>query len=226
MHIGMIGGIGPAATEFYYKNLVQVYKSNNKLIDLTIVHAEISDLMANISINTPEEQARIFLKLALRLKAAGAEVIAISSIAGHFCLPEFEKISPLPIVSAISSLESELFKRGIKRIGLLGHRVAMESKLYGGISFSEVVIPLADDLDKVHSEYVQIATTGIATDSQRELFFSVGKELCDKQKADAVVLAGTDLFLAFDGHSCDFTTIDIALVHINALFNESCPTKT
>ena len=217
----MIGGIGPAATEFYYKNLVQVYKSNNKLMDLTIVHAELSDLMGNISTNTPEEQSKIFLKLALRLKAAGADVIAISSIAGHFCIPEFEKISPLPIVSAISALESELAKRGVKRIGLLGHRFPMESKLYGGISSSEVVIPLGEDLNKVHSEYVKIATKGIATDSQRELFFSVGKALCDRQKADAVVLAGTDLFLAFDGHNCGFSTIDSALVHIDALFNLS-----
>ena len=226
MHIGMIGGIGPAATEFYYKNLVQVYKSKNKLMDLTIVHAEATDLIGNIGTNTPEKQAQIFLKLALRLKAAGADVIAISSIAGHFCIPEFEKLSPLPIVSAISALESELTKRGIQRIGLLGHRVPMESKLFGGISFSEVVIPLGEDLDKVHNEYIQIATTGKATDSQRKLFFSIGKGLCDKQEADVVVLAGTDLFLAFDGYNCGFTTIDSALVHINALFNESINKST
>lgn len=226
MHIGMIGGIGPAATEFYYKNLVQIYKSKNKSLDLTIVHAEASDLISNICTNSPEKQAEIFLELALRLKAAGADVIAISSIAGHFCIPEFEKLSPLPIVSAISALESELIKRGIQRIGLLGHRVPMESRLFGSVAFTKVVIPLGDDLDKVHHEYIQIATTGKSTDSQRELFFAIGKGLCDKQGADAVVLAGTDLFLAFDGYDCGFTTIDSALVHINALFNASVNKST
>ena len=221
MHIGMIGGIGPAATEFYYQNLVQKYNSNNELLDLTIVHAEASDLIENISKNAAGRQADIFLKLALRLEAAGAEAIAISSIAGHFCIPEFKKISPLPVVNAISALESELKKRGIQRIGLLGHQVPMKSKLFGGISFSEVVIPLGEDLDKVHNEYIEIAKTGKATDSQRELFFSIGKNLCEKQGAELVVLAGTDLFLAFNDYDCGFATIDSALVHIDALYDKS-----
>lgn len=40
MHIGMIGGIGPAATEFYYRHLVKAHASVNKVMELTIVHAE------------------------------------------------------------------------------------------------------------------------------------------------------------------------------------------
>ena len=49
MHIGMIGGIGPAATEFYYRNLIKAYKAANKKLELTIVHAEASDVINNIA---------------------------------------------------------------------------------------------------------------------------------------------------------------------------------
>jgi aspartate racemase len=38
MHIGLIGGIGPAATEFYYRNLVRAHVAANCVLDLTIVH--------------------------------------------------------------------------------------------------------------------------------------------------------------------------------------------
>jgi aspartate racemase len=44
MHIGMIGGLGLAATEFYYRNFVQSYKTAKRTLELTIVHAEAFDL--------------------------------------------------------------------------------------------------------------------------------------------------------------------------------------
>jgi aspartate racemase len=213
----MIGGIGPAATEFYYRNLVKSHAASNKLMDLTVVHAEAAELVSNIEANDPDKQSRIFLKLALRLESAGADVIVISSIAGHFCLAEFEKLSPLPIASVIPALESELSKRGIRRVGLLGNRISMESKFFGGLSFTEIVVPLGKDLDNVHDVYIKMATTGSVNATQRDFLFSIGKELCENQGAEAVVLAGTDLFLAFDGYECGFKVIDSALVHIDSL---------
>jgi aspartate racemase len=66
-----------------------------------------------------------------------------------------------------------------------------------------------------------MAAAGQADDRQRELLFSVGNDLCRKQGAEAVVLAGTDLFLAFEGRDCGFPTIDCARVHIDALLRES-----
>lgn len=220
MHIGMIGGIGPAATEFYYRNLVKAHSSANKKLELTIVHAEASELLANIMENNPKRQAEIYLDLALRLKNAGAEIILITSIAGHFCMSEFEKISPLPVANIIPALETELTKRKLKRVGLLGHRISMESKLFGGLASKELLVPLGDNLEAVHDVYVNIASTGKINDEQRAFLFSKGKELCKKQGAEAIILAGTDLFLAFDGYDCGFNVIDSALVHIDSVTND------
>lgn len=97
MHLGLIGGIGPAATEFYYRSLVRAHVSVNRAMELTIVHADVRELLQNMTDNAPHRQAQVFLRLAQRLQAAGAEVVAVTSIAGHFCLREFEPLSPLPI---------------------------------------------------------------------------------------------------------------------------------
>jgi len=221
MHIGMIGGIGPAATEFYYRNLVAVYKTGPSKLELTIVHADVDELVSNIASKAPAEQAQTYLELAMRLQGAGAEVIVISSIAGHFCIPEFEQITPLPIINIIPQLGSEFASRNLSRVGLLGNRVTMESRLFGGISNAEILIPQNGDLDTVHEDYLEMATTGIVTEQQRNRLFSIGKSLCKDQGAEAVLLAGTDLFLAFDGYDCGFEAIDGALVHINAVHRRS-----
>lgn len=221
MHIGLIGGIGPAATSFYYQNLVRVHAEADREMELTIVHASARDLIQNVADDARDRQAQIFLGLVRRLQAAGADAVGVTSIAGHFCIGELEKISPLPIINALPELEAELVRRGLTRVALLGTRVVMGSVLYGGLNEVEVVVPEGDDFEAVHRDYIAMATAGQATDAQRDTMFTVGKKLHQDQGAEMIVLAGTDLFLAFDGRPCDFPVLDSALVHIEALFRAS-----
>ena len=117
MHIGLIGGIGPAATEFYYRNLVKADQASDgdSRMELTICHAQASDLIRNIQAGNVDAQVRIFEVLANRLSAAGAEALAVTSIAGHFCISKLEKVSPIPIIDALSGLESALIQNAYTR---------------------------------------------------------------------------------------------------------------
>jgi hypothetical protein len=60
MYIGLIGGIEPAATEFYYRNLVRAHAAANCAVELTIAHAGIRDLVQNLSDNAPDKQCESF----------------------------------------------------------------------------------------------------------------------------------------------------------------------
>ena len=74
-----------------------------------------------------------------------------------------------------------------------------------------------DDLHTASDEYFAMAKSQIATTTQRELFLTIGARLCSEQGAEAVILAGTDMFLAFAGADPGFEVIDSAEVHIRAL---------
>lgn len=221
MHIGLIGGIGPASTEFYYRGLVKAHAAADRKMELTIVHADVRDLLGNLAKGAAPEQSEIFLRYVLRLQAAGADAVAVTSLAGHFCIEELEAISPLPIVNAIPEIDGYIGQQNLSRVGLLGTRTVMESGLYGGITAAEIALPGGEDLARTHDTYVAMATSGEASDQQREILFAIGKKLCTAQGADAVVLAGTDLFLAFDGHDCGFPVVDSAKLHIDALTRKS-----
>lgn len=217
MHIGLIGGIGPAATEFYYRSLVRTPMPAAAPLELTIAHADMGALLRNLGAGAPELQAKLFCHHVSQLAAAGAEVAAVTSIAGHFCIRELEAVSPLPLVNALTALAQELRGRGLQRVGLLGSQIAMETRLYGAVSGLEVVMPLGDDLVRVGNEYIAMAGAQRATDAQREMFFSVGAGLCSGQGAEVVLLAGTDMFLAFEEKDPGFAVIDSAEVHIDEL---------
>jgi aspartate racemase len=50
--------------------------------------------------------------LTRRLQAAGAEAVAVTSIAEHFCIHELEVLAPLPVINAIPEIKAELVNLG------------------------------------------------------------------------------------------------------------------
>src|SRR6516164_9597471 len=120
MHIGLIGGIGPAATDYYYRGLIERHAKSNTRLDLTIVHADLTQLAQNRADGNARRQAEIFLRLIQRLAAAGAELVAITSMGGHFCIEELKKLSPLPILDAIPEVDTAIRRRNLRTVGILG----------------------------------------------------------------------------------------------------------
>ncbi|NIA71011.1 aspartate/glutamate racemase family protein [Pelagibius litoralis] len=217
MHIGLIGGIGPAATDHYYRRLIKAFAGRAETLDLTIAHADAATLLAHLSTNDTAAQAAIFLGLTRRLAAAGAQVVAVTSIGGHFCIEDFKAVSPLPVIDLLSSVPDRLQKAGYRTVGILGTRTVMQSAMYGCLPMLRVLPPRDGFLDAVHQSYVDMATAGVVTEAQRQVFFDCGRDLCEGAGAEAVLLAGTDLFLAFDGRDPGFKAVDCALLHLEDL---------
>src|SRR5262245_26898589 len=186
MHLGLIGGIGPAATEYYYRGLVDRHARAQTALDLTIVHADLRELARNMADRGAGRQAASFARLVQRLAAAGAQAAAVTSLGGHFCIAELIAISPLPIIDAIPEVDAAIRRANLRTVGILGTRAVMESALYGGISSAKVVVPEGDVLAAVHDSYVGMAMAGRATDEQRRTLFTIGRQLCHAAGAQAI----------------------------------------
>jgi aspartate racemase len=216
MHIGLIGGIGPAATVAYYQRLCARMRELNAPLELTIVQADVHTLIKNNLADLRDEQAVIYAALIQRLKAAGADCAAITSLGGHFCFDETARISALPLVSAVKPLDDFFANAGLARVGLLGTRVVMRTRLYGQLR-TTTGLALDDDIDRLGQLYQDMAVSGVCTDQQREEFFAAGQRMVAEQGADAIVLAGTDLTLAFGGFDPGYRVIDALDVHVSVL---------
>ena len=217
MHIGLIGGIGPAATDFYYRRLISTFAGKKAALELTIVHADTPTLLRHLASNDAASQVAIYMKLTNRLAAAGADCVAITSIAGHFCIDAFKASSALPVVDMISEVNRAIAQRALERIGILGTRTVMETRLYGSVSGVDVVPPSGPDLEEVHNAYVAMAASGVVTEAQSAVFTAVSKKLLDESGVEAIMLGGTDLALVFNERDTDFPLIDCAGIHADAI---------
>ena len=66
-----------------------------------------------------------------------------------------------------------------------------------------------------------MASIGKVTDQQREVFLREGQRLMRERGAEAIMLGGTDLFLAFTAKEPPFPLVDCADIHVGALFEKS-----
>lgn len=216
MHIGLIGGIGPAATLVYYQRLCARMRERAAPLELTIVQADVNTLIRNNLADDRDAQAVIYAALIDRLKAAGAECVGITSLGGHFCFEETARIASLPLVSAVAPLDEHFAALGISSVGLLGTRVVMRTRLYGQLRHTRAVA-CDNEIEQLGQAYQDVAVTGVCTEAQRALFFDAGRRMVEEQGAEAIVLAGTDLGLAFDGRETGYRVIDALDVHVALL---------
>ena len=219
MHIGLIVGIGPAATDYYYRYLISALARAGQDLNLTMAHADTQTLLRNQSARNIAAQVEIYLRLTNRLQRSGVEQVAVTSIAGHFCIDAFKEKSPVPVIDLLDVVRLEVKRRGFRKVGLLGTRVVMETHFYGVLEGVEVVPPAGNVLE-VHDAYVSMASTGIATPEHREVFMRAGKTLTGTYGCESIMLAGTDLALVFrKDDNPGFDTFDCAEVHAAAIAN-------
>jgi aspartate racemase len=219
MHIGLIVGIGPAATDYYYRYLISAAARLGGDLELTMAHADTPTLLRNQTEGNIGAQVDIYLRLTERLRRAGVAKMAVTSIAGHFCIDAFKQSSPVPVIDLLEVVRKEVARRGLKRVGLIGTRVVMESRFYGALKGVEVIAP-SHDLLQVHEAYVAMASAGKATAAQKEVFLRAGMSLTREDGCESVLLAGTDLALVFGGgFAAGFDTLDCAEAHAKAIAN-------
>ena len=60
MHIGLIGGIGPKATSFYYESIARAFAAASTPLRLTIAHTELSVRAKNLMSDNKQAQAKEF----------------------------------------------------------------------------------------------------------------------------------------------------------------------
>ena len=215
--LGLVGGLGVGATIHYYKKLARAHEAAGRTLDLVIAHAETSRVFEYVQAGDPVALSEYLIHFIRRLKAAGAECTAIPAVTPHYCVRELLAASPLPVFSVFDPLVEELTSRAAHRVAVFGTRFVMESALFGFAGNVEVIRSTPAETDYIHTTYVELAKQGKGTEEQHKSLTALAHTLLDRDKVDAIVLAGTDLALLFNEDNTDFPAIDCAELHLKSI---------
>ena len=214
--LGLIAGLGPAATVDYYMKIVAAFAKLKVTPRIVMSHAD-SNLVRELVNAADSETLASYLAEHVRILAkAGADFAAIPAVAPHICAPVLARQTPIPLIDVITEFGHELKRRGLNRIGMLGSRWVMESRFYNRLSGADLVPLAAEEIPIVHDMYISFVTNARASREEVEQLRTIATRAIARDGLQAIALAGTDLAVAFDETTAGFPAIDCARVHIDA----------
>ncbi|HEV2549625.1 MAG TPA: aspartate/glutamate racemase family protein [Stellaceae bacterium] len=200
--LGLIGGLG-----------VEAHKAVGRIPRLLIAHADVGRVLALVRDGRSGDLAGYLGDLADRLYAAGASIGAVAAVTPHLYFSEITQACRLPFVNLVDELAHEIRVRRVRRIALFGTRFIIESSLLDGVGV-EVVRPVEADVDRIHALYLEIVGAGHSTEAIRAELREIALQLCRRDHVETIVLAGTELALAFNETTAGFPAIDCTRLHI------------
>jgi aspartate racemase len=215
--LGLLAGLGPAATVDYYMRLVVAFAKLGVTPRIVMSHAEANVVRELVNAADVENLAAYLAEHVRIVASAGADFAAIPAVAPYICAAELQRLTPIPLVDVITEFGAELRRQGLKRIGMLGSRWVMESRFYDRLKDVELVPLPADEIAVVHDIYMSFVTNARAAPAEVDELRSIARRAVTRDKLQAIALAGTDLAVAFDETTAGFPAIDCARVHIDAL---------
>jgi aspartate racemase len=220
---GLVAGLGVGAGIFYYKALVDASLARGVTPRLLMVHADVRYVTSRAAARATRELAEYLGGLLQQLARGGAEVATIPAFAPQVCADELAAITPLPLISLLDAIAAEIERRRFNRVALFGARVTMETRMFGRLAGTEVILPTPDELDTIAATYGRIVEDGRASDEYYNRLLTLAHTLIERERLDGIVLAGTDLSFVFNPGNTDFPHLDGARVHIDAIVRAIAP---
>ncbi len=131
--LGVLGGLGPMATVYFYELLTSLTdaRSDQEHIDMVISsRATTPDRTAYILGQSDVDPINAMIEDANKLVAFGAQIIAIPCNTAHYFYDQLSAAVDVPILNIVEESVAYLKKDGIKKFGLLATDGTVKSGTY------------------------------------------------------------------------------------------------
>lgn len=221
--IGILGGMGPAATADFYAKLVATTPGTSDQDHLrTVIWSDptIPDRTEALLRDGPDPTPWL-LHGSHVLREAGATVIAIPCNTAHAFVPRIADHVGLPIVHMIGEVARHLttLSPGVHTVGLLATTGTVRTGLYQERleSFGiRLVLPDAAAQDTEVMTAIQAVKAGTHDDRTTALLTRAARRLT-QEGAQAVIAGCTEIPLGLSTDAADVPVVDPALVLAQAL---------
>jgi aspartate racemase len=217
--LGLVGGLGPGATVHYYRELVAAHERQGRSLRILIAHADIDRVYTAVNAGDFEGLARYFAGMIADMAAGGAEFTAIVAATAHICARELAALSRLPLINMLTEVRQAVDAQGLRRVGLLGPRFTVETRMFGCLEGIETIVPETGVIEAIHDLYKEFVE-GRGSDAKADELRKIAQEFVARGGAQSVLIAGTDLSNVLTDSNAGFPMIDCARVHIDAIVRQ------
>lgn len=225
--IGLVGGIGPASTVEYYLGLIaKCHKNQGNDIYPEIVIDSVNMAKHDRALTECDYDSLCdYLVCSLSsLKAAGAEITAITANTEHIVWDRVCDRFPLPVISIVDATVNEIKRQGYKRILVFGTAFTLRSGLYknalekNGIA---AIVPSEEDIAIIGNLIYPNLENGIVLPEDKKKLIALAEKYIEEENADAMILGCTELPLAIKPGDVSVPTLNTTEIHINEIYRKA-----
>ena len=211
MTLGILGGLGPSSTVYFYEMLTSLTKASSDQEHLDIVissRATTPDRTAYILGMSDKNPVIQMTEDAKRLEKFGADVIAIPCNTAHFFYDSIAENVTVPVLNIISVTTEAVKRSGGKTMGILATEGTVKSRSYhlaaekAGLS---CITPNDTEQKIISSIIYDDIKKGKKADIEK---FNFVAESLFSRGADRLILGCTELSLLCREHNFDSRFID------------------
>jgi aspartate racemase len=170
-----------------------------------------------------EGVAGLLLDSAKRVAAAGADFAVCPDNTCHQAFPYLLPKSPIPWLHIAEVVTEEAARRGFGRLGVMGTKYLMESRVYADAAAGrgvECVIPEPDDRERINTIIFKQLVNAVFTEESR-LYFNEVMEGLKERGCDAAVLGCTEIPLIVRPEDAPLPTLDSTRLLAKAAVNRA-----
>lgn len=216
--LGLVAGLGVGAGIFYYRSLVNAHLASALSPRIVMVHADVRKVMSLANARESGQLTEYLVGILGQLTGAGAQIATIPAFAPQVCAQELSERTPLPLISLLDTITAEVERRHLCRVAVFGARVTMETGLFGRLSeVADVISARPEEIESVSEIYTEVVRTERASADQFDALRTLAHALIERERLDAILLAGTDFSFVFNPENTDFAHLDGARTHVAAI---------
>ncbi len=196
--LGILGGLGPAASVYFYHLITEHTLANKDSDHLNIVlfsAADIPDRSEFIMGKSPNSPLSHMKDNVKKLVSAGADLIAIPCNTAHYFFDEIQKSCPVPVLNIVQETVKLAKRKGASSIGILATTGTILAGAYQQAAKEEGIlcmIPSEEEQNQLmHIIYHEIKT---AKTPDLDAFYSIADHFIERG-CDYLILGCTELSL-------------------------------
>ena len=225
--IGLVGGIGPASTVEYYLGIIKkcrIEQRGNIYPEIVIDSVNMLQHDKALAENDYDKLAQYLLRSLSNLKAAGAELAAITANTEHIVWNMVHSKFPLPVISIVEATIREIKRKGFKNVLVFVTMFTLKSRLYENALNNQgitAIIPSGNDISTIDSLIYPNMENGIIIPADKQKLVKMAEKYISEKNADSILLGCTELPLAITYCDVSVPILNTTEIHINEIYRKA-----
>lgn len=221
--VGIVGGLGPASTIDYYKDIIDIYRNeygDDHYPEIVIDSINMNQIINGISSQDYDSVVAYLLKSISNLEKAGATFAAIASNTPHIVWDRIVNKVSIPLISIIDATCDYIAHNNYKKVLIFVTKFTMKNGLYNNaLSNRDIdwILPNEEDIEILGNLIYPNLENGIVIEEDKKKMISIAEKYISRFHADSLLLGCTEIPLMIKPNDVSVPVINTTEIHIQRI---------